>query len=78
LRLEEFFRLLPEQADSEKSWTVTRQAIGAKKYDLKARNSNSKAQEDTRTPEELLDLIESKGREITEALAPLKDRKNSG
>jgi len=31
---------------------------------------------DTRTPEELLDLIEDKGREITEALAVMRKGKN--
>ncbi len=41
-------------------------------YDLKAVNPNKKPVVDTRTPEELLDLIEAKGREIAEALAVLK------
>jgi len=53
---------------------VTRQAIEAKGYDLKAVNPNAKSKEDTRTPEELLDLIESKGREVAEALAALRVR----
>jgi type I restriction enzyme M protein len=70
--LEEFFRLLPERADSERSWSVTREAIEAKNYDLKAVNPNAKRNADTRTPEELLDLIEAKGREVAEALAVLK------
>jgi len=69
---EEFLRLLPERADSEKSWTVTREAIEARGFDLKAVNPNAKNNEDTRTPEELLDLIEAKGREIAEALAALR------
>jgi type I restriction enzyme M protein len=38
-------------------------------YDLKAVNPNRKAATDTRTPEQLLDLIEAKGREVAEALA---------
>jgi type I restriction enzyme M protein len=41
-------------------------------YDLKAVNPNRKAVVDTRTPAELLDLIEAKGREVTEALAILR------
>ncbi len=41
-------------------------------YDLKAVNPNAKNHEDTRTPEELLDIIEAKGREIAEALAALR------
>lgn len=35
-------------------------------------NSNRKATADTRTPAELLDLIETKGREIADALAVLR------
>lgn len=41
-------------------------------YDLKAVNPNKKPDIDTRTPEELLDIIEAKGREIAEALAVLR------
>jgi type I restriction enzyme M protein len=72
-KFEEFFRLLPGRADSEHSWMVTRQEIEAKNFDLKAVNPHAKNNEDTRTPEELLDLIEAKGREVAEALAVLRD-----
>src|SRR5206468_1902861 len=65
-KFEEFFRLLPTRADSERSWTVSRKAIEEKNYDLKAVNPNAKSTEDTRTPEDLLDLIEAKGREVVE------------
>ncbi|MEI6205173.1 MAG: N-6 DNA methylase [Desulfuromonadales bacterium] len=41
-------------------------------YDLKAVNPNAKAEEDKRTPEQLLNFIEAKGREIAEALAVLR------
>jgi type I restriction enzyme M protein len=75
-RFEEFFRLLPTREDSERSWTVTRKEIEAKNYDLKAVNPNAKTNEDTRTPEELLDLIEAKGREVAEALAVLRKGEN--
>jgi type I restriction enzyme M protein len=37
-------------------------------------NPNRKNEEDTRTPEELLALIEAKGREVAEALAAIRDR----
>ena len=40
-------------------------------YDLKAVNPNKKPEVDDRTPEDLLALIEAKGREIAEALAAL-------
>jgi type I restriction enzyme M protein len=69
---EEFFELLPDRADSERSWTVTRADIEARNYDLKAVNPNAVVEEDTRTPEELLDLIEEKQREVAEALARLR------
>jgi type I restriction enzyme M protein len=136
----DFFRLLPERADSERSWTVDitvrrrdaksqaeplrvkalplnaeanalrarikelkkknppdakeikalsdkaatleseardltnkADAIENAVYDLKAVNPNAKNDEDTRTPEELLDLIEAKGREVAEALAALRN-----
>jgi type I restriction enzyme M protein len=71
-RFDDFFRLLPDRADSERSWTITREEIEAKNFDLKAVNPNAKVEEDTRTPEELLDLIEAKGREVMEALSVLR------
>ena len=71
-RFAEFFELLPSRADSEHSWTVTREELEARKLDLKAVNPNRKSNEDTRTPEELLDIIESKGREIDAAIAELR------
>ena len=43
-------------------------------YDLKAVNPHRKPVLDTRTPEELLDLIEAKGREIAEAIAQLRTK----
>ena len=41
-------------------------------YDLKAVNPHRKPEVDTRTPEELLQIIEEKGREISTALAFLR------
>ena len=71
-KFSEFFRLLPGRADSERSWTIGRAEIDAKTYDLKAVNPNRKSDADTRTPEELLDLIENKGREVADSLAGLR------
>ncbi|MEX0880827.1 MAG: N-6 DNA methylase [Thermoanaerobaculia bacterium] len=71
-RFDEFFRLIPSRGDSERSWTVTRADIEAKGYDLKAVNPNARSDEDTRTPEELLDIMEAKGKVVTEALATLR------
>jgi type I restriction enzyme M protein len=42
-------------------------------YDLKAVNPHKTPIVDKRTPEELLDLIEAKGKEITDALAVLRE-----
>jgi type I restriction enzyme M protein len=75
-RFEEFFGLLPARADSERSWTVERKEIEARGYDLKAVNPNARRDEDLRTPEELLDLIEAKGREVSEAIASLRTMLN--
>lgn len=69
---EDFIKLLPSKAESERSWTVPRKDIEANNYDLKAVNPNRKDETDTRTPGELLDIIEAKGKEITEALVTLR------
>ena len=69
---EEFFRLLPERAESEKSWMVSRAEIETRGFDLKAVNPNRKAEVDERTPEEILDIIESKGHEVADAIAQLR------
>ena len=42
-------------------------------YDLKAVNPNRKPDVDERTPEQLMEIIEAKGREIAEALAALRN-----
>jgi type I restriction enzyme M protein len=69
---EDFFARLPARQDSERSWTVERPALEQKGYDLKAVNPNVKVEEDTRTPEEILDLIEVKQKEIAEAITRLR------
>ena len=69
---EDFFARLPKRESSERSWTVERTVLEQKGYDLKAVNPNAKIEEDTRTPEEILDLIEAKQKEIAEAIAKLR------
>jgi type I restriction enzyme M protein len=69
---EEFLRLLPEKANSERSWTVSRSEFEAKNYDLKAVNPNRKREVDTRTPAEILVEIERLGKEADAAIAELK------
>ena len=69
---EDFFERLPGRQDSPRSWTVERPTLEQKGYDLKAVNPNAKIEEDKRTPEEILDLIEAKQKEISEAIARLR------
>ena len=69
---EECFRLLPERGDSDQSWSVSRAGIEAQGFDLKAVNPHAKNNMDTRTPEQLLDPIEEKGKEVAAALAALR------
>ena len=71
-RFDDFFRLLPDRGDSDRSWTVLRATVEAKGYDLKAVNPRAREAGETRTPEELLDFIEAKGREVAAALAELR------
>jgi type I restriction enzyme M protein len=77
-RFDDFHRLLPSGSDSPRSWTVTRAEIEAKEYDLKAVNPNARSDQDTRTPEELLDLIEAKGKEVADAIAKLRELTGAG
>jgi type I restriction enzyme M protein len=72
-RFDDFFKLLPQKTDSERSWSVNRETIENNNYDMKAVNPNRKVEEDTRTPEELIALIEAKQIEINEALKELKE-----
>jgi type I restriction enzyme M protein len=69
---DEFFKLLPKRTDSERSWTVTREEIEKRGFDLKAVNPNRKVEVDTRTPEELISLIEQQAKQISIALDELK------
>jgi type I restriction enzyme M protein len=71
-RFDGFFDLMASRADSEHSWTLSRDEIEARNFDLKAVNPNAKSTEDTRTPEELLDIIEAEGRKVDAAIATLR------
>jgi type I restriction enzyme M protein len=72
-RFADFFELAPGRVDSDRSWTVTREEIEARRFDLKAINPNRKAVEDNRSPENVLDLIEDKGREVAAAIRELRE-----
>jgi len=54
-------------------WTVRRAEIKAKGYDIKAVNPHAKVDVETRTPAELLDLIEQKGKGVDEAIKRLRE-----
>lgn len=54
---------------------MTRQEIEARNFDLKAVNPHRKNDEDVRTPEELIELIRAKDKEIEETLATLAARR---
>lgn len=71
-KFDDFFRLLPEKGQRDRSWTISRQVIEERGYDLKAVNPYINIPSKTRTKEELLSLIEAKNREFIEALASLK------
>ena len=79
-RMGDFFELVGDcraggsvaRPDSERSWTVRREEIEARGYDLKAVNPRRQVEEDTRTPEELLDLIEEQQKIIAKAIAELR------
>ena len=71
-RFDDFFRLLSDRGDSERSWTVLVEALREKGYDLKAVNLNAKADEDSRSPQELLVVIEERAREVAEIVALLR------
>ncbi|MCK6628735.1 MAG: type I restriction-modification system subunit M [Anaerolineae bacterium] len=67
----EFFQLLPQFAESERSWSVTRNQIEENGYDLKAVNPNFQIYQDTRSLGDLLRLIEERNREIQDNLHTL-------
>ena len=71
---DEFLKLLPEKTESERSWRVSIEEIEAKNYDIKAVNPNKKIEEDTRTPDELLSVIESQGTEVAKAISALRKK----
>ncbi len=71
---DEFFKLLPQKEDSENSWKVSIEEIQKKNYDIKAVNPNRKVEEDTRTPKELISIIDFQGKEIGKSLIALKSK----
>ena len=72
---DDFSAQLPTRAATVKSWTVTRSAIEARGFALKAVNPNVVEEEDKRTPAQLLDIIETKQQEIAALIADLRSGK---
>jgi len=71
---EKLFNLLPKRGNFDRSWSVPVEEIVAKNYDLKAVNPNRKVQDDTRTPQELLSIIEAESDEIKNILYRLRNK----
>jgi len=61
-----------ELVQAARDATNKAEAIENAVYDLKAVNPNRKEDVDTRTPRQLLDLIDLKGKEVAEALSTLR------
>jgi type I restriction enzyme M protein len=71
-KLDDFFKMLPSKADSERSWTVKRQVLEDRNFDLKAVNPWIKTTDDDTSLAELLTIIEGKAAAITVSVANLK------
>lgn len=72
---EERFKILSKEA---REFDGKAEDIENAAYDLKAVNPHKTPDADNRTPEELIDLIEAKGKEIAEALARLRHLSGRG
>jgi type I restriction enzyme M protein len=70
--LEELQKSLSTLETKIRGFNSKAQSIDDAVYDLKAVNPKKKSNEDTRTPQQLLDFIESKGREIQAAIDALR------
>ncbi len=69
---EEFFRLLPEREDSKRSWSVTVEEIRERGYDMKALNPHRRDVGDTRSVEELLQIVYQAWKEVDNLLRALR------
>jgi len=69
---EEFCRLLPERADSERSWTVSVEEIRERGYDMKAINPHRVDTDDIPSPEELHQVIYQAWEEVGNLLRSLQ------
>ena len=72
-RFADFLALLPQRADSERSWTVTREELEQRGYDLKAVNPHARNPQDDRTPPQLLAALNEQNRTLQAALTKLQE-----
>ncbi len=71
-RFADFLAVLPTRADSERSWTVTRDELEKRGYDLKAVNPNARNTGDDRNPTQLLAVLEAQNLALQAALGKLR------
>ncbi|MDI9571424.1 MAG: N-6 DNA methylase [Pseudomonadota bacterium] len=71
--IEEAEARVKELTREAREFVATAKEIEDAVYDLKAVNPHRKPEVDERTPEELIAIIETKGREVAEALAALRN-----
>lgn len=71
-KIEEADQRIKELTKESRELAARAQDIEYAVYDLKAVNPNKQAEEDKRTPAELLDIIEDRGHDVAKALAELR------
>ena len=71
-KIEDANQRIKELTKASRDLVVRAQEIEDAAYDVKAVNPNTKPAGDTRTPAELLDLIEKTGRDVVKALETLR------
>lgn len=71
-RFSNFLALLPTRADSERSWTVTRDELEKRRYDLKAVNPHARNTGDNRSPGDLLKVLNEQNAALQTALEKLR------
>jgi type I restriction enzyme M protein len=70
--LKEFVKLQKKAGDSEQSWTVNIDDVDTDSYDLSVKNPNTPEEAPLRSPEEILDEIETLDKETAKVLAEIR------
>ncbi len=71
--LKEFVELQKTSADSEQSWTVKIGDVDTETFDLSPKNPNTPEEEPLRSPEEILDEIETLDAETAQVLSAIRE-----